>query len=105
MTATLLLGQNVGLRLELLVRLDRTWLAQHLAALNRVLVNATQQAANVVTRLASIQQLAKHLHTRNNRLLRVTDADDLNLLTDLDRPALRSEARRVGTELGSWSNS
>src|SRR5262249_8381158 len=35
-TAALLLGQDVGLSLEFLVRLDRTRLAQHLTALDRV---------------------------------------------------------------------
>src|SRR5499425_310610 len=40
----LVLGQDVGFRLELLVRLHRARLAQHLAALDRILVDAAKEA-------------------------------------------------------------
>ena len=88
MTATLLLGQDVGLGLELLVRLDRTRLAQHLAALDLVLVDAAQQAADVVARHALVEQLAEHLDAGDHRLLGVAQADDLDFLADLDLAAL-----------------
>src|SRR3954462_15720800 len=45
MPAALLLGQDVGLRLELLVRLHRARLAQHLTALDVLLRYPAQQAA------------------------------------------------------------
>ena len=51
-TATLFLGQDIGFRLELLVRLDRTRLAQNLAALDTFAVNTAQQRADVVASLA-----------------------------------------------------
>ena len=84
--AALLLRQDVGLGLELLVRLDRARLAQHLAALHRLLVDAAQQAADVVAGLALVQKLAEHLDARHHRLLRVADADDLDFLANLDLP-------------------
>ncbi len=90
MTATLFLRQDVGLRLELLVRLDRARLAQHLAALHSFLVDAAQQAAHVVARLARIQKLAEHLHARHHRLLRVAQTDDLDFFADLDDAALNT---------------
>ena len=84
MPATLLLGQDVRLRLELLVRLDRARLAQDLPALHRVLVDAAQQTAHIVARHPLVQKLAEHLHPGHHRLLRVAQPDDLNLLTHLD---------------------
>jgi hypothetical protein len=46
-------------------------LAQHLAALNAFTVHAAQQRADIVARLALVEQLAEHLNTRAGRLLRV----------------------------------
>ncbi len=84
----LLLRQDVRLGLELLVRLHRARLAQHLAALNRFLVDAAQQAANVVAGNTLVQQLAEHLDARHHRLLGVAKPHNLNFLADLDLPAL-----------------
>jgi hypothetical protein len=44
------------------VRLDRAGLAQHLAALDVFALGAAQQDADVVARLALVEQLAEHFH-------------------------------------------
>ena len=67
-TATLFLGQDVDLGLELLVRLDRARLGQNLAALDAVTLDAAQQRADVVAGLALVEQLAEHLDARAGRL-------------------------------------
>src|SRR4029077_912134 len=86
--AALLLGKDVGLCLELGVRLDRAWLGQHLATLHSFTIHAAQQAADIVAGLTLIEQLAEHLDARHYGLGRRPDADDLHLLTDLDHTAL-----------------
>ena len=68
-TAALFLAQHVHLGLELGVRRDRARLGQHLAALDFFALGAAQQHADVVARLALVQQLAEHLHARAHRLL------------------------------------
>ena len=47
-------------------------LGQHLAALDSLFLDAAQQAADVVARLALVEQLAEHLDARDDRLLRVS---------------------------------
>src|SRR5712691_2772431 len=59
-TAALFLRQDVDLALELRVRLDAARLGQHLPALDVVFFHAAEQDADVVARLARIQQLAEH---------------------------------------------
>src|SRR2546422_5660822 len=88
MTAALLFGQDVDARVELGMRLDRTGLGQHLAALDLLPLDAAQQAADVVARLARIEQLVEHLDARDHGLARVVDADHLDLFVDLDLAAL-----------------
>jgi len=66
------------------VRLDRAGLAQHLAALDVLTADAAQQRADVVARLALVEQLAEHLDAGDDGLLGVADADDLDFLADLD---------------------
>ena len=61
-TPTLLLAEDVDLGLELGVRGDRAGLAEHLAALDVFLLDAAQQDADVVARLAWSSSLAEHLH-------------------------------------------
>src|SRR5688500_11175548 len=87
-TAALILREDVDLALELRVRLDRAGLAQHLAALHVVLFHAAEQHANVVARLACIEQLAEHLDAGDDLLLGWLEADDLDFLADLDRAAV-----------------
>src|SRR6195256_3732611 len=86
--AALLLGQDVDARVELGVRLDRAGLGQHLAALDLLTLDAAQQAADVVARLAGIQQFVEHLDTGHDRLAGVVDTDHLDLFVDLDLAAL-----------------
>ena len=88
MPAALLLGQHVHLRGELGVRGDRARLGQHLAALDVVALDAPQQAADVVARLALVEQLLEHLDARDHDLAGGLDADDLDLLAHLDHAAL-----------------
>ena len=68
-TAALFLLEDVDLAHELLVRRDRARLREHLAALDLVLLDAAEQAADVVARLALVEQLAEHLDARHDRLL------------------------------------
>ena len=88
MTATLFLGQNVGFRSELGVRLDRTGLAQDLATLDVFTADAAKQCADVVAGLALIEQLAEHFNAGADRLLGVADTDNLDFLANLDDAAL-----------------
>ncbi|MNS66292.1 hypothetical protein D3C72_995010 [compost metagenome] len=90
MTAAFFLRQDVGFSHELLVRLDRTRLAQDLATLDAVTGNAADQSADVVAGLALVEQLAEHFNARNRRLRRVADADDFNFFADLDDAALNA---------------
>src|SRR3954447_7073413 len=86
--ATLLLGQDVHAGDELGVRLDRAGLGHDLAALDVLALDAAQQAADVVARAALVEQLLEHLDAGHDDLARVLDADDLDLLADLDDAAL-----------------
>src|SRR6516225_7287721 len=62
MTATFLLGEDVGFGLELGVRLHRTRLAENLAALDILALGTAQQAADIVASLALVEQLTEHLN-------------------------------------------
>src|SRR5262245_25958834 len=90
MAASLFLGEDVGFRLELRMRLHRAGLAQHLAALDFLALGAAQQAADIVTGLALIEQLAEHLDASDHGLLGRADADDLDFFADLDDAALNA---------------
>src|SRR3546814_18847107 len=68
-TPTLSLGQHIHLTLELLMRRDRTRLAQHLTPLALLLLRTPQKSHEVVTRLPLIQKLPEPLNTRPRRLL------------------------------------
>src|SRR5689334_8142578 len=83
--AALVLREHVDLRLELGVRRDRAGLGQHLAALDVLALDAAQQAARVVAGLALVERLVEHLDAGDDGLLGLrVDADDLDLLADLD---------------------
>ena len=86
--AAFFLSEDVGLGLELGVRLDRARLAQHLAALDFLTLRAAEQAADVVARLALIKQLAEHFDAGDRGLRGRTKTDDLDFLADLDDAAL-----------------
>src|ERR1700679_3900216 len=87
-TAALVLRQHVHFRLEVRVRRDRARLGQNLAALHALAVHAAQQAADVVARLALVEQLAEHLHAGHDGLGRRTDAHDLDFLAHLHDAAV-----------------
>ena len=70
------------------MRLDRAGLGQHLAALDVVLFHAAEQHADVVARLARVEQLAEHLDAGDDLLLGRLEADDFDFLADLDDAAL-----------------
>src|SRR6185312_8997074 len=88
MASALFLGEDVSLGLELGVRLDRTRLAQHLAALDLLALGTAEQRTDVVARLALVEQLAEHLDAGDRGLLGVAQADDLDFVADLDDAAL-----------------
>src|SRR5882672_11010616 len=88
MPPALFFGEHVHLALELRVRGDRAGLRQHLATLDLFSFRASQENADVVPRLALVQDLPDHLHARAHRLLRGLDPHDLDLLPHLDHPAL-----------------
>src|SRR5919201_4820354 len=60
--AALLLGEHVRLGHERLVRLHRGRLREDLAALDVVAFDPAQEHADVVPRLALVEELAEHLH-------------------------------------------
>src|SRR3546814_31147 len=94
MTAALFLRQDVGFSHELLVRLDRTRLAQDLATLDAVTVNAANQRADVVAGLALVEQLAEHFNAGHRRLRGVLDADDLDFFANLAADRARGGQHR-----------
>ncbi len=79
--------RDVGLSGELLVRLDGARLAEHLATLDGFLVDAAQEAADVVASFTRVEQLAEHFDAGNDRLLRIAKTDDLDFFADLDDAA------------------
>ena len=78
----LLLRQNISLRLELRMRCNRPRLRQNLTTLNLVPLHTSQKCTNVVPRLTTIQELAKHLYTSTHRLRRLTYPYNLNLIAN-----------------------
>src|SRR3989449_11413753 len=86
--AALLLGEDVGFRLELRVRRDRAGLREHLATLYVLALHAAQQATDVVARDTLVEELPEHLHAGDDGLGGRLDADDLDFLAHLDLAAL-----------------
>ena len=68
--AAFFLAQHVDLGREVGVRLDAARLAQHLAALDFFALGAAQQDADVVARLALVEELSEHLDAGAGGLLR-----------------------------------
>src|SRR5664280_3037520 len=91
--AALLLGQDVDLGGELGVGLDGARLGEHLAALDVLALDAAQEAAHVVAGLALVEQLLEHLDAGHDDLAGRPDADDLDLVADLDDAALDAPGR------------
>ena len=103
MTAALLLGQNVDLTGELGVRGNRTGLAENLAALDVLALDAAEQQTDVVASLAEVHGLTEHLDTGNDGVLGILDADDLDGLVELELTALDT-ASSNGTTAGDGHN-
>ena len=102
-TAALLLGQNVNLAGELGVRGNRTGLAENLAALDVLALDAAEQQTDVVASLAEVHGLTEHLDTGNDSVLGILDADDLDGLVELELTALDT-ASSNGTTAGDGHN-
>src|SRR5918998_717260 len=99
-TAALLFLEAVDLRLELRVRGDRARLAQDLTALDVLALDSAQQAADVVARLALVEDLAEHLDAGHDRALDLgMNADHLDGVTCVD-DALLDPACRHGPAAG-----
>src|SRR5680860_1537761 len=80
---TLVLGQDVHLRLELGVRSYGAGLGKNLAALDIVLLGTAQQDPCIVARLSLIQHLAEHLDARHHGFRGLLlDSDDLDLFSE-----------------------
>src|SRR4051794_26846782 len=79
MPATLVLAQDVDLRLEVGVRRRRAGLDDDLATLDLFALDAAEQQADVLARPTLVEQLAEHLDAGDGRrhLLRV-DADNVD---------------------------
>src|SRR5215210_3250537 len=82
--AALLLLEDVDLGLELRVRRYRAGLAQDLAALDLLALRAAQEAADVVSRLALVEDLAEHLDSGHDGGRCVLDPDDLHGVARVD---------------------
>src|SRR4029077_6346435 len=93
MAATLLLGQDVDLGLELGVGLDAARLGQDLAALDLVALDAPQEAADVVAGPALVEELLEHLDAGDDDLAGGFHADELDLVADLDDAPLDAAGR------------
>ena len=72
------------------MRGDRARLGDDLAALDVLTLGATQEQADVLARTTLVEELAEHLDTGDRRLGRRAgvDADDLDLLVDLEDATL-----------------
>src|SRR5206468_2027775 len=86
--SALFLGEDVHLGLELRVRRDRAGLREHHAALDVLLVDAAEQEADVVARLAAVEQLAERFDAGDDRLLVRAESDQRDFLADLDLAAV-----------------
>src|SRR4029453_4563975 len=83
--AALVLREHVDLGVEAGVRRDRAGLREHLAALDLLALDAAEQWPRVAAGLRRVERFLEHLDTRDDRLLHLlVDADDLDLVTDLD---------------------
>ena len=87
-TAALVLAQDVDLTLELGVGVNALGSSENLAALDVLLRDAAEQGADVVAGLGELEGLVEHLGAGDDSLLGLLDADDLDLVADLDAATL-----------------
>ncbi len=90
MTATLLLGEDVDLALELGVRGNAAGLAENLAADDLLALDTAKQAADVIASLSLVEELTEHLDAGADRVLGLLDADDLQRIVDMQNAALNT---------------
>jgi hypothetical protein len=74
------------------VRGHGTRLAQNLATLDFLALDAAEQAADVVASLSFVEQLAEHLDAGANRGLGLLDADDLERVVEVQNATLDEAA-------------
>ena len=80
------------------VRMDGTNLAQHLATLDLVLGNTTEQSADVVAGLSLRKQFVEHFHTSHGSLFSLGgQTDDLNHIANLHSAALHTTGSHSAT--------
>ena len=97
-TSTLFLLEDVDLSLEVLVRSDRARLGDNLTSLDFLLVDTTEEKTNVVSGLTLIEELAEHLDTCYNGVLRsVAEAYELNRIVDVDGTGLDTTCNNGST--------
>ena len=97
-TAAFVLGQNVDLTLELGVGVNGLGSSQNLTTLNSLLVDTTEQAADVVASLCVLEGLVEHLGTGNGGLGGlVLQTNDLDLVADLDAATLNTTGNNSAT--------
>ena len=91
MTAALFLRQDVHLANVVGVRMNAAGLCKHLAALDLVALDTTEQNTDVVTGLRLIQQLAEHFNAGNDGAAGLLlQADDFDGIGQLDNAALNT---------------
>src|SRR5207244_400107 len=101
MSPALFLGQNVDLRLELGVRRNGSRFGDHLAALDVLALDASQEHARVVPRHDEVAGLAELLQRRRDRRLRRLQSNVLDLLADFKLASLYAACRyRSAARLG-----
>ena len=84
MTTTFFLLQDIYSSLELLVRLNLTWVAKYHTTLDFILIDTTEKQTYVITSLTFIEKLAEHFHTSYSRLLIFTKTEQFNFVTYVD---------------------
>ena len=85
-TATLILGEDVDVCLELGVGGDGARLHDNLTTLNIVTLQTTQQQTTVLACPCFVELLVEHLDTGNGGLLNRADTDNLDLGVNLQVP-------------------
>ena len=88
MTTTLFLLQYIDRCLEVIVRSNSTWVHNNHTTLNLSLIDTTEEETYVVTSLTCWKVLTEHLNTSDNRLLVLTETEQLNLITYLTDTSL-----------------
>ena len=98
MTAAFFLGQDINLALELGQRMDGVGLRQNLATLNALLVDATQQSADVVAGFCVVQQLVEHFDVGDDGVQLVfTQTNDFHRLVLLHNATLHTAGSHGAT--------